>query len=411
MKILTISAHYPPCHFGGYELRVKDIMDGLAARGHQILALTNHPEKNSHSSAPGSNYSVNRKLHSRHHARFFPKEVLFDLLDTRLLEKKIKEFQPDVIYLGHTNILSKALLPYLSRQDIPIVYDEGGSGLIEAWTEHGRWFRFTGDYQSRYAPLNLLKPMVIKLVCRLSRGRITPDWSWPVNVRVIFNSQLNLNNAVTKGVPVSDAVVIHSGIDLDKFTFRPRTGFSRPLRIIVPGRIEKRKGQMDAVQFLKQLIDLGIDSHLILAGRTGDKDYFTDVVSAIENYGLTDRVEIKPMLSTEELVGEYHKTDICFFPSYYRTGFSRVPLEAMACGCIVISYGNEGSDEIIKTGINGFIVQTGNYQDIIKILFHLWKSKKLKEKIISNIKLEIEKKSSMLEYLNQIHFFLKSQEL
>ena len=190
MKILTISAHHPPCHFGGYELRVKDIMDGLAARGHSIRVLTNYPEKRGCGKDSAQVYPVIRKLHDRRMAKFFPKEILFDLLDTRLLQWQIDQFKPDVIYLGHTYILSKALLPYLARQTIPIVYDEGGSGLIEAWTEHGRWFRFTGDYRSRFGILNAIKPLVIRTVCALSRGRITPWWAWPQNIHAFFNSEL-----------------------------------------------------------------------------------------------------------------------------------------------------------------------------------------------------------------------------
>ena len=166
MKILTLTANYPPSHSGGYGLRVKNILDSLYARGHSITVLTTIPENEFAEKKETIHYPVIRKIHNRHIANFSPKEILFDLLDTRLLEEKIRTFDPDIIYLGHTYILSKALLPYLADHDIPILYDEGGDGLVEAWTEHGRWFRFTGDYRSRYALLNAIKPWIIRRYAR-----------------------------------------------------------------------------------------------------------------------------------------------------------------------------------------------------------------------------------------------------
>lgn len=406
IKILAISAKYPPFHSGGYELRVKNIIDGLAALNHQILVLTNHPENSPQTDSSKSRYQIIRKLHNRRNARFFPKEVLFDLMDTFLLEKQIKEFQPNVVYLGHTYILSKALLPYLVTLNIPILYDEGGAGLVEAWTEHGRWFHFTGDYRSRIAPLNWVKPMAIALVCKLSGGRIRPDWSWPTNMKIVFNSQLNRNNAIAKGVPINDAVVIHSGVDLEKFTFRPREKMGNPLRIIVPGRIERRKGQLDVVELIAVLRESGVESKLVMAGKTGDTAYYSEVVDRIERYGLNDRVVIKPMLSTKELVSEYHQADICFFPSYQDVGFSRVPMEAMACGCIVISYGNEGSDEIIQDQINGFIVDEGNIDQVADIVTDLSKNPGKVHRITSCARALIEREHDMESYIDKIEKIL-----
>jgi hypothetical protein len=46
MKILVITSGFPPYHFGGYEIRVKDILDKLAQRGHKIRVLTSVPERN-----------------------------------------------------------------------------------------------------------------------------------------------------------------------------------------------------------------------------------------------------------------------------------------------------------------------------------------------------------------------------
>lgn len=368
LRILVISAHYPPDHSGGYGLRIKDIVDGLSVRGHHCRVLsTRINTKIEFKLDPGS-HQVLRRLHNRYNAKFFPKEVLFDLVDTKFLEKQIQEFRPDVIYLGHIYVLSKALLPYLASIDIPLVLDEGGASLKGAWEDHGRWFYFTGDYGHQNALIRMIKPLVIKIINTLSRGRVLKEWRWPENMRMIINSQHNLDRLREMGIPMENATVIHSGIDLETFTFHPREVLSGPISILCPGRLEERKGMLDAVHLLKHLLNAGIDSRLSFAGAVGSEEFVQKLKEEIYHAGLQGKVSFHGMLSQKELVDQYHSSDICFFPSYQEMGFSRTPLEAMACGCVVISYGNEGSDEVIRHGDNGYIVRSGDYDCMAKII-------------------------------------------
>ena len=317
MKILVISAHYPPEHYGGYELRVKDIVDGLVKRGHDLRVLTTLTTKKNTPSLENPGYPILRKLYDRRNARFFPKEVYFDLSDTRFLKKQIKAFKPDVIYLGHIYNLSKAILPYLADLSIPIFVDEGGASLKGAWTEHGRWFRFTGDYRSRFEILNIIKPIVINLVCKWSKQRIKRDWTWPENLYLIINNEQNFRNINDLNIPFKEANVIHSGIDIDKFAFNPRTQINYPVQIIYPARIEPLKGQIDAVRLIAHLRNAGIESHLQLVGPVYSKDYFQQIKDVVIGQGIDNLVNFSPLVTQEDLVEMYHKSDFCFFPTYH----------------------------------------------------------------------------------------------
>ena len=408
MKILVVTAHYPPYHFGGYGIRIKNILDELSGRNCVIRILTTRPEKKISSDSQKTSYLIVRELHNRNQARFFPKELWFDLLDTRLLERHISKFNPDVIYLGHTYILSKALLPYLSRLNIPIIYDEGGSGLIEAWTEHGRWFRFTGNYQSRCAMLNLIKPLVIKAVCQLSGGRIKPQWSWPEKMKIFINSETNRRKVVTNEIPLKSIYVIHSGIDLEKFIFQPRRIINYPVKIIVPGRIERRKGQIDAIHLIHSLIASGKEVCLIFAGEIISDSYFDEINEVVSANSFTDYVRFLSMINQEKLIDLYHETDICFFPSYQEIGFSRVPLEAMACGCVVISYGNEGSDEVIRHRQNGFLAPAGDIQEVATLIEEMIAHPALIANIQNAARQDIESNYAMPKYVDQIESLLRT---
>jgi len=401
-RILVISAHYPPYHMGGYEIRVKDIMDELTDRGYKILVLTTKPEKQGQHQNETSTYPVKRKLHNRNKSRFFPKEILFDLLDTKILERMIESFNPDIIYLGHIYLLSKAIFPYLVDREIPLISDEGGNSLKGVWTENGRWFRFAGNYKSQYKVINKIKPAVIKLVLKLGQGRIKETWAWPGNMRVFFNSELNKRNAASFGVPIYNAVVIYSGIDVSKFSFNPRESLSSPIRIIIPGRVEEKKGQLDGIKLVQALEIHGIDAEISIVGLRSTEGYYNALVSEIEKGQINEKVKLFNMMHRPKLIDLYHQSDICFFPSYHQSGFSRIPLEAMACGCIAISYGNEGSDEIIRSGENGYLVRPGDYQRMVEIICDLRSSQANYHRVVENARQGVETDYSLDNYVDRV---------
>lgn len=402
MNILAISSRHPPYHFGGYELRIKNILDEFHLRGHTLSVITTIPEKDPGMKIETSAYPVYRKLHVRLAFRNFLEEIYYHLIDLEYIDQQIRRFRPDVIYLGHTNILVKVLLSYLAGLSIPIVYDEGGSGLIDAWEEKGRWFHFANDYRSPYKLLNWLRPLVVELVCRLSSGKIKRSWSLPAQMQVIFNSNLNSRNAHQKGVPLTRHCIIHSGIDSERFHFLDKPAISDPVWIIVPGRWERRKGQLDALQLLDALIRSGIKAHIRLIGEIWDRAYADELKQQISQKNMTSYVSIVSMLSHESLVNLYHQSDFCFFPSYFGTGFSRVPLEAMACGSLVLSYGNEGSDEIIRHGENGFLFKPGALDEIVKVVRELYLQPERYKALLRQARHTIEQGYSLPRYVDSV---------
>lgn len=406
IKILAISARYPPYHFGGYELRVKDILNELELRGHEIRVITTLKEGHPKSIHTPPHYEIIRKLHKRNSAKHFIDELIIDLRDTAFLDLQIKRFQPDVIYLGHMEPFSKALMPFLAECKIPIVYDEGGMGLIFSWQNRGRWFFFIGEYISRFSILNKIQPFVIKTICKASRNRIKSTWAWPDEMQIIFNSELNLRNTIAKRVSINKFKVIHSGVDTFKFNLAPRTKLASPPLVIVVGRIEQPKGQKDAVHLLAKLIECGLDVNMMVVGEKYSMSYCLEIENEIKEQNLEGKIFILPMLPQDQLIDLYHKADFCFFPSYHKTGYSRVPLEAMACGCMVISYGNEGSDEIIRNELTGFLVRPRDYMQIVDILKRIYLNPEIAMNVVNNARNEIEANCSLQKYINEIEEIL-----
>lgn len=409
MKILTITYGYPPYHKGGYEIRCKDVMERLKQKGHEVLIVTTrHPSnrKAIKSDEPG----IFRVMHNKFEPQSFVQRVINDIRDTRFLKKTIEDFQPDVIYLWQIATLSSMIIPFCSTLTVPLYRDVADVGLLyDAKTQkQGLYFRSQpGDPKLKH----FLREIAYKAIKLVSGNLLQPHWDWPVKMQIIFNSENIKKDALNAGIPVEEAKVIYAGVNTDIFTFIKKPALDLPIQIITPGRIVPLKGSRDSVLLLKCLIDHGIDAGLTLAGAVGDQDYFDELQQIVIESGLEDHVNYAGMLIQEDLAKLYHKADICFFPSYWKSGLSAVPLEAMASGCLVITYGNENSAEIIENGHNGFIIPEGDFEAVASLIQKLMDDQNQYGKIVSCARDEIDNKYTMDRYVEDIEaFLLESQE-
>jgi glycosyltransferase involved in cell wall biosynthesis len=345
---------------------------------------------------------VLRRLHLRRKTCPFPYEILLDMHDLTFIDRQVAEFRPDVVYLGHAICLTKALLPSLADCAVPLVYDEGGEGLMQARKNRGRWFYFTEEYVSGSALVDAIKPLIIHGASVLSQGQLKTRWAWPRKMRVFFNSERGLRIAAASGVPVDDAQVIHSGIDVDKFPFRPRSAFGSTPSILVPGRADSRKGLKDAVGLLAEMRRIGFTATALLVGYQSSNSYRTDVLHLAEKLHLENMVTFKPMVTRDHLVSLYHQSDVCFFPSYQEVGYSRTPLEAMACGCVVVTYGNEGSDEVIRDGETGFLAKPGCPAEAADAIKELILRPEVVRKVTQAARRQIEEECSIEKYVDRV---------
>jgi len=420
LKLLVISAHFPPHHLGGYEIRVKNIIDELNRRGYEILVITtkeDHPKKGL---AQGTNYPVIRCLYFNtmnpglikrmttwKYLRQlglilnFMRTLFFDIRDLKRIEYQLIHFRPDVVYLGQILSITKSLLPYLACSKANIIVDDGGGTLPYLHDNKGLWINYVEKYESKFSIINLTKPIINYIVTKLSGNRIKSRWAWPDNMEVMFKREVNQKTATDKGIPIKNSYVLHSGIDLKQLVFQSNRIFKSPIKIIYPARIEPKKGQMDAIKLLAKLLENGIEANLFLIGELR-KSFLPDLRKEIEIHGVENHLTFVPMVAYAEMPAWYQNADICFFPSYWKDGFSRVTLEAMACGSIVISYGNEGSNEIIRSRENGFLVNPEDYVGIVQIVKELVSNPQVVSKIRLQARRDVEESYSMTPYIDQI---------
>jgi glycosyltransferase involved in cell wall biosynthesis len=100
------------------------------------------------------------------------------------------------------------------------------------------------------------------------------------------------------------------------------------------GTIEPRKNYKKLIQAFKRISDHYPNYHLIVVGKEGWQ--YEEVYDEICAHYLQKKVHFLGYLSNKSLVSLYNLAQALVFPSIYE-GFGIPPLEAMKCGCPVIS--------------------------------------------------------------------------
>lgn len=400
-----ITDSYPPHHFGGYELRCKEIVDGLRERGHDLFVLT--------TKCPGRECKIHpddqkiyRKLNKPSGSSFMTR-IAKDFEDIKNINKEINKMNPQIIYLFHLVNLSNAIMPFLLERGKNIVYDEGGTGLLHAKKIHILGLYLYNNPENSFVVKNL-KKIANYLIYQISNKLLVTNWEWSQNIYAYFNSKNGLQYAQKRNLSLNNATVLYSAVDTSVFMYQRRYGFDNKIRIITPGRIDASKGTQAAVALVKKLIDNDIQVEIKIIGMIEDKVYYQRIEAFIKKHDLGKYIMFFPMLDHHELADHYREADICFFPSRRTYGLSRVPLEAMACGSIVITYGNEGSDELIIDGRTGFIVTPEDGDEVVKIIKRLTSEPEEVKQITNAARSIIEAEHTMNNYIKKIENYLLS---
>lgn len=96
----------------------------------------------------------------------------------------------------------------------------------------------------------------------------------------------------------------------------------------------------------------------------GDGPKREKIIDLINYYNIEDNIELVGFLPRNEVMKYYGRAK-CLLLFSKSEGFPTVVLEALLCGipCLVTNVGSNA--EIVKDGINGYIIDTNNLEDVI----------------------------------------------
>ena len=150
-------------------------------------------------------------------------------------------------------------------------------------------------------------------------------------------------------------------------------------------RIEKNKGYDVFLKAIKELVDQDKIKNLkfLVVGGGLEEDKFNELVKKLK---LKDYLEIRNMVSQEELINIYNSLDIFVFPTYRKSeSLGLVGLEAMSCETLVIASKNYGPTDYVVDNKNGKFFKPQDYKDLAAKILEMEKMnneevKKMKKK-------------------------------
>ena len=202
-------------------------------------------------------------------------------------------------------------------------------------------------------------------------ARTSRELTWIVRRVLAGASQLICNSENTKSllvehwqVPAEKLVVIHPGVDVDRFkpapvdkSFIERMGWSDRFVCLTVGRLQRRKGHDRMIEAIPGLIQ---NIPNILYVIIGQGAYYRHLVELAERLGLGGQVQFLDEIDDGELIQCYQQCDLFILPNRSDgsdiEGFGMVLVEAQAAGKPVIAGDSGGTVETMRVGETGLVV-------------------------------------------------------
>lgn len=197
-------------------------------------------------------------------------------------------------------------------------------------------------------------------------NRLVPSVDAFVSVSDLTKRQL----AEWSGVDPAKGTVVPNCIDRSKFEpgerpggLEERYGLEERTVIMTLGRLpvqEKRKGHDEVLEVLPDLAEDVPDLTYLICGDGPDRARLEEKARALD---VQDRVVFAGYIPEEEKVDHYRGADAFVMPG--RTeGFGIVYLEALACGIPVVASSADASQEAVRGGELGVVVDPDDPDDV-----------------------------------------------
>ena len=168
-------------------------------------------------------------------------------------------------------------------------------------------------------------------------------------------------------------VVDGSGINLEKFSFKPRKhDENSEVNFVLVGRLMKEKG-----------VELFMEAAKILRSKYPNSRFHIIGEPPKNNSSAVSETELKELHRQEVIV--YHgksenvakvisELDVFVLPSYYREGVPRSILEALSSGMPIITTDQPGCRETVSENKNGFLIPPQQQQPLTDALTYFLES-------------------------------------
>lgn len=188
------------------------------------------------------------------------------------------------------------------------------------------------------------------------------------NANAVIGVSQKVLDEIQKKVNIDNkGFVVYNGVDVERFVPIPRPERDEIILTTI-GNLIPIKGHDITLAALSELKRKGYSNvRLKIAGRGPLENELKEL--AVE-LGVADCVDFLGYLPYEDVVTLLQNSDLFVLPSWYEA-LGCVYLEAMACGVPAIGCHGNGIDEVIRDGVNGYLVEGKNKKHLSEILIEL----------------------------------------
>ncbi|MCF2657187.1 glycosyltransferase family 4 protein [Lacrimispora saccharolytica] len=322
MKILIIRSYASVLNTNTYNLQHVGLARAFNRKGHQcdiVYWVGDGEEREDTVTTPEGSFSIYWLK-----GRVFEKSVVFDKAK---IDKMISEY--DIVQIEEYEQYFSCYLS-LKYPNKVVIY-------------HGP---YKCDFNKRY----YIKSALFDLVFAKKMQ----------NKKVQFITKTAAAKRTMEEKGFTDIVVSPVGLDLSKFNdsgvnyqFKSEPGVFKLLYI---GEICRRRDTLFLIKVISELKHRGINAKLTIVGK-GKQKYVSRCKELIGKLGLTKEIKFLGSMKQDTLPDVYYSHDVFVLPTKFEI-FGMVLLEAMFLGRPIVTSKSGGSDELIRNGENGIIVDS-----------------------------------------------------
>lgn len=156
------------------------------------------------------------------------------------------------------------------------------------------------------------------------------------------------------GVKSEQIKILPYGVDVEQFGPIEHTYKTDKLTLIFVGQLNRRKGLHHLLYCARELSD---KINIILVGG------INPTFDLYKEYKDDKNISFTGFIDRDRLKEHYAHADVFVLPSLSE-GMSLAGLEAMAFGMPILCSDHSGINDLVEDGINGYVFQTGNLEDL-----------------------------------------------
>lgn len=358
-RICCFIQHYFPV-LGGTENQAKLLNEELVRRGHEVLVVTSTV-----SSSPPYEHIGGVQV------RRFPFPPLF-----------WRPYGPSAFRFFLRSLRIASFL-WLRRKHFDLIH-------VHLFREPA----LLGAFINRM----LKKPILVKVACSGRNGdvqylnslhlrpffqRLVRELPYAIALNGESRAEMQSNYPDTR-----IAAVIPNGVDQREYVPPPQRGSQPTVRLIYCGRLAPTKDVYTLLNAVILLKSSGLIDRLLVAG-DGPERQGLEAFAADQH--VADKVQFLGTVDARRL---YPSGDI-YVTASQSEGMPNAVLEAMASGLVPVCSDIPGHQELILSGVNGFLFQPGDAASLAACITRLATDERLRRTLAANARQHIEKSFSI----------------